>query len=813
MNGATSLTTGSGTRRWSGLGLGLVLTACLLLGGEAPAQDPRHDFLRRQMQPATRPVVTPNPLRRPEVLDTPQLPPPRRPGLSPAPTTPATGETPPAPDPVPEPNQPPPKPAAAGEPDSDPDKVTFRADQLSQEDGETTLTGNVEVRASELSIRSRRATLDRDNIWGTFRDDVELEGEFYRARTPELSINLDTEEWKLLRGWVKVEPDFFENEEVLEPLFLRAATVGGSPDLIEARQGIGSSCDRETDRHWEMRSNRIRMAPDQWVIFERPTLYMFGRRIIRYPWDLRLSLTRKENRFLPEFGQNEVEGYYLKVAYAYALNEINSGFVRLHLTQLRGTGIGIDHLLDSTRQLAEISLFTEPSRGSLSGRLRHQMQFNSDYSSNFNLNLQRDSGYGLGTESLSSNLTLRHDTRQANSLLGFQQAITSTSLATSRRFTTNLTHRQRVGTNEQWSMRTVMRRSSFRADQAPDEELDAELQWQKQLRTFDLNFMSQKRYDLDGSKYTADSSFYVLNRVPDLVLTSDSRRLGDFRILGSSMRAKLHLGRFEQRPTILDLYRGGLDIELPGHTKELSLRRNSRTSGRFRQFFYSDGSAQWIGDVRSEYTQKLSSSWETRASFIYGKPNGFSPMRMDYASPSSVAYLQAVRLVPEKMRLELSTGHDFRNNYTHDAIFRSELMLSPSNRLELQSGYSIELSEWRPLNVRWLFARQQQWYSAVTVNYDLTKSELSNVSFDMDWTVNDLWRVQFLGGYSNYGGFDQADIQILRDLHCMVASFVYRKSTGEFRIGLGIKAFPADSRTFGVGDRGQYFESNFGDSY
>jgi hypothetical protein len=680
-------------------------------------------------------------------------------------------------------------------------------------EGETTLTGRVEVKAAELTIRSPRATLDRDNIWATFYESVELEGESFIARSPELSLNLETEEWRLLRGWVKVKPDFFTADELLEPIFLQASQVEGQPQLIEAQQAGASSCDRETDRHWELRSHRIRLVPDQWVIFRRPTLYLFGHRLFRYPWDLRLSLIRRENRFLPEFGQNEVEGYYLKVAYAYALNELNSGFLRLHLTQRRGTGLGVDHQLDSSRQQAEISLFTEPTQGSLSGRLRHQLQLSDTYSSNFNLNLQRDSGYGLGTESLSSNLTLRHDTRQAQSLLGLQHSVTATPAATSRRFTTSFTHRQQISPKEQWNLRTVLSRSSFRADQAANEDLDAEFQWQKQLSTFDLNLLVQKRYDLDGSRYTADDNFYVLNRLPDLVLTSDSRRLGGHRLLGSSFRARLHLGRFEQRPDLLDLYRGGLDIELPGHTKDYSQRRHSRTSGRFRQFFYSDGSAQWVGDVRSEYSQQLSRSWETRASFIYGRPNGYTPLRLDYASPSSVIYLQAVRLVPEKMRLELSTGRDFHNSYNHDAIFRSEYMLSTHNRLEVQSGYSFELSQWRPLNVRWLYARQQHWYSALTVNYDLKQSDLSNVSLDFDWTVNDLWRVQFLGGYSNHGGLDQADIQIQRDLHCMVASLVYRKSTGEFRIGLGIKAFPSDSRTFGIGDRGQYFESNFGDAY
>ncbi len=146
-------------------------------------------------------------------------------------------------------------------------------------------------------------------------------------------------------------------------------------------------------------------------------------------------------------------------------------------------------------------------------------------------------------------------------------------------------------------------------------------------------------------------------------------------------------------------------------------------------------------------------------------------------------------------------------------MLRGEFLFSPRDRVELQTGYSIQNLKFRPLNLRWIFATRRTWWSSLTVNYNLDESELTNVSLDADWSPSDKWRVQFLGGYTGSGGLDQADIRITRDLHCMLAQLYYSNTTGEIRLGLGIKAFPSSTRTFGVTGTGQYFESNFGDAY
>lgn len=819
--------------------LGLLLALC---HGSFVCAQSQYESAREAMGPAavTGPVLG-NRIAAPDVGRVPQTPcnkgrilalpvppgeavaPPETPPTGGPPTAPATAEAEkgaplppgsqqPGPGPVPAPVTPP---STAGEPTSaapNPEQVEIKGERFRYTDAGTEVDGSVELKYHDLTLRGDQAMLDKDRIWGSFCGPVSMDAKLYKALGTDLRVNLDTQDWSIKDGSAEVEPDFF-GQYVAAALYLRGQQVNGSPSEVIAQNGVGTSCDIWPGPHWMMTSNRVSYLPADRVIFQKPTLYMFGHRIVHYPWDLVLSLRQQENRFLPEVGQNTVEGYYAKFAYGYILNDANSGFLRLNLTQLRGVGFGIDHLLDEPKQQGALSLFVEPSEGSLTGRVNYHIQVSRPFTSNVDFSFQQQSGFGAATTSFNGDLTLRYDTAQAQTQLGYQQSVFTTDASHSNQSTTSLTHQERIGTCGDWSFNSTYRSSSFASDQAADEELNTELRWRQQFHAYAINLLAQQRFDPDGSSFTGDNSLFVLNRQPDIALTTQSDRVGDRRVFGSAFEATGYLGHFEQLPDDIDVYRTGLDLRLPGHVREFGSRASLRTSGRFQQLLFSDGSAQWVGEIESEFYQRLTNSWESRLNFSYLRPNGFSPLRIDSFSPTSTLYWEAVRLVPDRMRVDFTFGRDFHNSFYQDAILRAEIMLTPRNRIEAQGGYSLELTQWRPVNLRWIYATQRTWWSAFTLNYDLDQHSLTDVSCDIDWLVSAKWRVQFLGGYSGFGGLDQADLRITRDLHCMLASFTYVHETGEIRFGLGIKAFPSDTRTFGVSGRGQQFESNFGDQY
>jgi hypothetical protein len=694
---------------------------------------------------------------------------------------------------------------------ADPEQVQITADALDYREGATTARGNVELRYQDLTVTSETADLDKERVWGGFQGDVNLLAPLYSARASRLRINIETEDFSAQDSHTTVDPKFFEGA-VAAPIYLHAGEVVGRPGRVVGTQVAGTSCDVWPDPHWMLRSPRITVVPDNSVTFHRPALYLWGHHLLTYPWDLRLSLVRRENRFLPEVGQNEVEGYYAKFAYGYALSDENSGFLRLHLTQKRGVGFGFDHILDASRQWAELSVFAEPERGSLTGQLMHRGQYAEPLSSTLSVSFQQNTGFGITSNALSGDLSFRYDTRDIQSQLGLQESIISSGVSTSRRFTSNMNYRQRLGSRGSWDVRSTYYNSSFQAGVAADEELDTEFNWRQEFDAFTSRFVAQKRFDVDGSRYTGDSNFFRLDRLPDWTLNTDSDRLGDFRLLGRPLEATVYLGNYVQHPDEFTAYRTGADLRLSSIETNIGERIRLNNSLRFRQMLYTDA-GQWLADWRSEVRVILPAHWETRLSYSYSTLEGFTPFRMDFASPVNSAYFQAACFVPDRLRINMTFGRDFQNSYYQDAILRAEILLTPRNRVELQGGYSIESSRWRPINLRWVFATRRAWWSALTINYDLDQSDLTNVRLDLDWTPLPAWRLQFLGGYSSFTGLNQADVRLSRDLHCMIAQLTYVYATSEIRVGLGIKAFPSATRTFGVGRQGQYFESNFYDQY
>jgi lipopolysaccharide assembly outer membrane protein LptD (OstA) len=171
--------------------------------------------------------------------------------------------------------------------------------------GETEGRGNLEVRYQDLTIHSFVGRLDKDRVWGSFSGEVKLEAKLYDVTADELRINLDTEAFSARRAAAAVDPEYFQGQ-VEAPIYVHATEVVGRPNRVVADEGTGTSCDRWPDPHWALRSSHITVVPDNRVTFHRPELYLFGNRLFRYPWDLTLSLRQRDNRFLPEVGQNSV---------------------------------------------------------------------------------------------------------------------------------------------------------------------------------------------------------------------------------------------------------------------------------------------------------------------------------------------------------------------------------------------------------------------------------------------------------------------------------------------------------------------------
>lgn len=687
--------------------------------------------------------------------------------------------------------------------------ITFEADEFYYEDGEMEAWGNLRGAYQEYTFAGDYLHIGEDREWLTLKDNVSIRDPDWLTTGSRLRLNLDTEQWELFEGKTAVQPSFFERG-VLEPLYLYADEIDGRPDEITVRHGIGTSCDRaEGHQHYWLQSSDIGIRPGDVVVFHKPTLYLLGERIFQYPFDLRLSLKERQNRFVPEFGQNEVDGYFARLAYLYYISEAHSGVARYQMTEKRGMGFGVQHYFDFVNNYGDLNIFAEPAEGSVTGRLSDRHEFDTDTSLDLRSNLQRYSGYGFGSTSLDNTLTFRTRSADADSTVAISQSLMESSFNTTRRYGVDVSHSQQASENYRWDVDANLSRNDYRADEEPDEELDTDFRIRGRQTAYDWEAGFRKRYDIDGDAYTGDDNFYSLDHEPEIVFNTDSSRMGHFDVFGDTLQSSLRLGAFHQQPDEVDVSRARLDLSLPGRTREIGSDTSLRTSARFRQGFYDDGSAQWSSDMRTTVEGPIGSPWEYRLSLSHSTVHGFAPLRLDYASNRVSADLQLASVVADDRRIDISSGYDFVNDYYRDARFRGLFMLGAANRLEAQTSYAIERGEWNPLNLRWLRGTDD-WYSALTTYYDLDEHELTRASGEINWRINDQW---YLGLQTGYDGrndeFDQVDVQIVRELHCMRASLTYNKELNELRFNIGITAFPSDARPLSTGAGGSRFESTF----
>lgn len=696
-----------------------------------------------------------------------------------------------------------------------PDRVGVRADLVRVQDGVTLAEGSVELHGSDFDISADTAVIDAEGIWVHLEGHVVIGTETTRTSATSLRVNLETSKWRASHARTRVLPAFF-GQEVAEPVFLRAQTIETpqDKDIIRAVNAWGTTCNKPRP-HYALHSKRARVAPGSKVVFEDPSLYALGTRVIKYPFDLVLSLEQKENRFIPEFGENRIEGKYAKFAYLYLMDEYNSGLLRLHLTQERGTGFGLDHSLTARKHTGELSFFYEPDDGALTSRLSHRWKMSDEYDWSLRSNYQRNSGYYGTSKTLSNDWSLSRRSDVSDSSLAVRHSLSDSGSYSSRRFQSTFAHRQQVDARSSWDLRAAMREQKSREGEPADQELDTSFQYRSRQPKFDWNMVVDKRVDLDGSKYTRDDTYRALNRLPQITLNTDTDRLDAWRPLGRiATRATLQLARYEQDPEDVAVSRGALKLDFGGRSyRRLTGNCQIRSSARYYQSVYDEGSAQYLVGFNTEIRQELGANWTTRWRLDYSSPNGLSPIRVDYWGRSKDLQFQAARVSPNRSRIDLSTGYDMLTDKWRTALGRFEFMTSGSSKLSLQSAYDIENSQWRPLDARWQFAHPRKLYLSLGAQYDVDKGELTQGTAEVDWTVDKKTRVEFLGRYSGFTHrLDQIDVRLTRDMHCWVGGVSYSRPSGDWQINLGLKAFPSIQANFGS-SRGASFQSGAGTYY
>ncbi len=678
--------------------------------------------------------------------------------------------------------------------------ILVDADEVYYHSGATVAEGNVVVRYRDITVTSDTAEIDEDGVWGQFRGNVEIEQRGQVTAADLIRMNFETEQWEVLGARTRFEPEQFERG-VEEPIFVRAQTISGTGEerKVDAFDGLATSCDLE-EPHYGMHSEHIRVVGDDRVVLERPRLEILGNTVFQYPWDLVLSQQSRNNRFFPEFGQNTVEGFYAKLAYLYITGSELNSYVRLHLTEKRGIGFGGDHYFRTGRHSGEASAFFQPEEGSMSARLRHEWDISSELSSRFNLSLQENSGYQSASRSLSGSLNLDYRAEDYTTRLGIDRSVTDTTYSSSKRFTSALTHRHRLPGNASWDLRSTLRRSDYGSDRPVSETIEADFQYQDRNDWFDWALQAEKEWQTSGE----DTDSYRLEKLPEIVFNTDTRRLGDWKLPGGiPFRSKLTAGHLVQYPDEEEISTAVIELDLGGERNEVTDNTTMTTSVNFDQSFFSEGSALYTVGGSLSINTEYGSNWYSRISHRAATVAGFSPLRRSYGGVFDYTTLSVVQQYPDASRFELTGGFDYVRDRWRELRLRGYYNATERDRLELTSGFSLNDSTWRPLQLRWTHATPWQIYLALSSTYDLDDGSLNSSDLEFDWRIDDKWQLAGLGTYSGYrDSLEDFSLRLTRDLHCWIGTLTYDSDYDELRLNLGIKAFPFEAQDWTVGRGG-----------
>lgn len=305
--------------------------------------------------------------------------------------------------------------------------------------------GEVMVRGSVI-LHYLGFTLTADRLDGNFRNElvftgdatitghgIEAAADAIRFRPSDLSYELDGAHGLLM-------PSLF-NDRISQPIHLLGGLFQGDAagDAL-ARELTATTCD-EQHAHYVVNVGGAELTPHKKLVLRRVSIVFFGFKLITLPTitvplDKR-PVRRPRSNYLPEIGQNPVDGYFARFPFTYALGETAAGLLRLDLTQNNGIGYRIEQ---------EYLAGKQPRGGAQYGR-NNTMGGSGVYVSAY--------GYGntpVGLPSLGSGLG-----PVSGGLLAVQGYLSS---GYGRNFTATLNHQQSIGGSTRVSLNEQLQHNS-----------------------------------------------------------------------------------------------------------------------------------------------------------------------------------------------------------------------------------------------------------------------------------------------------------------------------------------------------------------
>jgi len=715
--------------------------------------------------------------------------------------------------------------AAIVPPVSTGDVVELQADELrtTYQDGSPVRTlarGNVLVKLRDMSVTSESCQVDHPSQTAEFGGNVLLRFDDQEVHGASLTLNLRTRFWNLDTASAKIEPGTTKGY-LVEPLTTAGSRAEGEPDKLTVFRSSATTCLLDHP-HYDFTAKSMVIYPDNKVVLRDVTMHALDRRLFRLPRVvLPIRDIDRDPRLIPQVGQSAEEGYYLKTAFSYMGTRTQTGLLLLDFMTRKGVGEGLSHKWDSEKSKGMLEFYhifdKSISQDTYTGRLNHNQQLgtlrtnvSTDFRSNSYL-------YAPRSKSMIQQISVSRDRPGANSGLNISRN-TNDAFSKTVQLSGTLRHRQSFGLGT--SGETSFGFSDYSSGMGHMRKLTSELRFSSDAKKFLWKLSTRKLSDLSDDAFIGTGRFSGIETLPELELSTDDGRLGGTLPLGLPFSTRLTYGKYAELPYETRLDRSSFELTSYPDVQRVTRSWTFDKSIGFRQYFYSDQTAQYNVSASAELRKRLGEKSHFGLSYRHERPRGYSPFRFDFLSRYRTADMFVDLKDDDRFSMRLATGYNIEDqDYPwQDITFRSNW--KPFNALLLytSTGYDLNQGRWRSV-VNQIRVRSDNGFRLdIGTRYDPVRHKWSNVKTQLDVPVSDRTKLQAMMGYNGFSGtWEYRNLAITRDLHCWEASLVFMDQRGFYNnqsvtLNFRIKAFPA-FQTVGNGAFGQMLDTSVGEVY
>ncbi|MBS1708857.1 MAG: hypothetical protein JSS65_09075 [Armatimonadetes bacterium] len=671
-----------------------------------------------------------------------------------------------------------------------------------------------------------RARLRGYEFWATKVDGNKssqvfiLEGEAHvvgkseRVVAEKIVVDFRERTYRLFHGSTEFGPDK-TNGKLTGPIFATAAEGQGRQGFFVGTDGHLTTCEY-LHPHFSFEAERTEVVADRFVKLKHVKVVVLGRTLLTLN-ELVIPLEESARRFVPEIGQSQDEGFYIKSKYFIPAAGLNYLIARLDYMTKLGLGTGVDYRYQDRKASGGANLYSILGQNNtMTGNWSHRQTFGPN-SLSFESTYQRNNYLTAPDSTLwSSRAQMSFNGRQGTTNIGFFHNNSSSSgfESTNQSFT--------FGQNLRWNKSLTTRvdlnysENKYNAGgttQSDNQRVDVRLQATQEWKALTADFQYQRSVSVAGTGNLSRQS----DRTPQLSLKSDASRLFGSKVPSDFARFTAEIGEFIEPGGNRPLTRMYWDTQ--SHAMMSRGRSTLDIGGQFEQGLYSDDTAQYVIGYDGRWSYEYANRSSFNVSYRNLKSVGFTPLPIDQSSRSDFLSFDNSYRPGKAWTFSFQTGYDVYQSAQGQVPWQTvglSSIYSPDRltKIQLFSNYDTYSRAWSTFRLDGFFPLGGARFN-IGARYDGLRSQWAALNLQVLGIKRGKFELSSLIGYNGYTQQVEAQqYQLKYDLHCGEAVLEISDNRAGFRPGrtiglfIRIKALPF-TNNFGVGQRGQnVFGSN-----